>query len=249
MLNHVAEIRLQSRIDNHHRFAKEQSVLRSADIEAVRQRSQVPERHVAFRARQRAAQPCAVHKQQQSVLVADLTQGFQLAQAVYRADFRRLADVKQPREHHMLIRVARADLRHALRNDLSLFRLAGQNLVPRRFQRAGFMHMDVSRRRTDCRLIRTQERGKRNDVCGRSARHHMHLRLRLTAFFPNQLSGAQAVFIQTVAAGMLQIGFKQTLHHQRMRALAVIVSEKGFHFHSSDSFSVPTIMFSSMVML
>ena len=233
MLDHIAEILLQRRIDDNHRFAEKQAIFRTADVETIRQRSQIFERHVALRAGQRAAQPRAVHKEDQSQPVADLAKRFQLVQMIHRADFRRLADVEQPRRNHVLIRVQRTDGFHTFRRHLTVLRRAGQ-------------HVDMSRRRADSRLIRAQERRNRDAVGRRAARHDMHRRARLAALFADHIRRAQAVFIQSVAAGMLHIGFHQSPHHQRMRALAVVIHEKRLHGYPS-RFIVPIIIVSSIV--
>ena len=68
--------------------------------------------------------------------------------------------------------------------------------------------------------------------------HDVHRRPRLAAFLADHVRRAQAVFIQPVAAGMLHIGFKEPPHHQRMRALAVVIHEKRLHGCSS-RFIVP----------
>ena len=246
MLDHIAEILLQRRIDDNHRFAEKQAIFRAADVETIRQRGQIFERHVALRAGQRAAQPRAVHKEDQSQPVADLAKRFQLVQMIHRADFRRLADVEQPRRNHVLIRVQRTDGFHTFRRHLAVLRRAGQHLMPRRFHRAGLMHVDMSRRRADSRLIRAQERRNRDAVGRRAARHDMHRRARLAALFADHIRRAQAVFIQSVAAGMLHIGFHQSPHHQRMRALAIVIHEKRLHGYPS-RFIVPIIIVSSIV--
>ena len=71
---------VQPRLREHHGLAAERAHLRAADVEAIRQRRQIPERHVTFRAGQPAPQPRAVHKEDQPVRVADPAQRLQLVQ-------------------------------------------------------------------------------------------------------------------------------------------------------------------------
>ena len=178
--------------------------------------------------------------------VADPAQRLQLVQMVDGADFRRLADVEQSRRDHVLVRVQRADGLHALRRHLAVLRRAGKHLVPRRLHRAGFVHVDVPRRRADCRLVGAQERRNRDAVGRCAADHDVHRRPRLAAFLADHVRRAQAVIIQPVAAGVLHVGFKKPLHHNRMRALAVVIHKKRLH-NSSSRLMVPTIIVSSTV--
>ena len=74
LLDHIPEIRLQCVIPDHHRFSKQGSHLRAANVKYITKPGNVLQCHIAALGHQAVAQSCSIQKQVQPVLVANLAQ-------------------------------------------------------------------------------------------------------------------------------------------------------------------------------
>ena len=92
-LHKITEVFCNSRIRNNNRFAKHSTNLGSANIEYIRQASQIRQSHIITICCKRITQTRAINKQQQIILLANLRDIFQLCQAIDCSKLRRIRDV------------------------------------------------------------------------------------------------------------------------------------------------------------
>ena len=87
------------------------------------------------------------------------------------------------------------------------------------------MNVHVGGLRRDHGLKRVEEGVDGQQVRLRAAHHEMNVRIRRAAQLADPLRGLLAVVVQTVAAGLFQIGLGQRTEDGGVRALTVVVAE------------------------
>src|SRR5699024_6815412 len=168
LLDVVAEIGLEGRVQDHQGLAEQGAVLGAADVEGVAQPAQVGQGGTA--GGQAAGQPGAVQVQPQAQLIADGPQGLHLGQAVDGADLGGLADVDQLGLDHVLVGMGCHRGADGVGGQFAVHGGAGNALVAGGLDGAGLVDADVAAGGGDGRLIGTQE-GRNGGGVGLGAAH------------------------------------------------------------------------------
>ena len=211
---------------NHQRLAEEGAVLGAADVEHVRQRGQVRKGQVIARGSKRGGKSGAVQKQQQAVLVAASAQSLQLRLGVNSADLRAVRDIDHLGGHHVLGAVVLPeDSLHQSRGELAVLCADGADFVAGGLDGAGLVGVHMAGMDGNHRLIGGQERGDGHQVGLGAAHQKMDVGVRRIAELADQVRRLLAVVIHAIAAGLFQVGIRQSLEYLGMCALAVIIAE------------------------
>ena len=210
----------------HHGLAKQRAVLGAADGEHIRQRRQIRQCQIAFRGGEGGAKTGAVQEQQQAVLIAAVPQSGQLRLGVDGADLSGIGNVDHLRGDHVLRAVMTGQ--NGLHHSGSHLAVRGglhADLVAGGFDGAGLVAVDVAGVGGDHRLIGGQQRRDDRQVGLGAADQEVNVCLGSGADRPDQVTGLLTDGVHAVAAGLDQIGVRQSLKNLGMRAFAVIVAE------------------------
>ena len=176
------------------------------------------------------------------MLIAAAPQGGQFRLGVDRADLRGVGDIDQLGEYHVFSAagVERQYGFHHGRRYLAVRRIGGADLVAGGLNGAGLVAVDVAGMGGDHRFIGLKQGGDDRQVGLGTAYQKVNLRLRGGAESPNQVPGFLADGIQTVAAGLDQIGVRQCLKDGDMETLKTLVPETTLRYFESPE-AVPVI--------
>ena len=186
---------------------------------------------------QRITQSCPINKQRQFAFATNCTDFLQLCFGVGGAILGGLRNIHHARLYHVLVgciipmRLIRLS---DFRRSQSAVRRGGQNnnLMPCRFNRTCFMHIQMSRIRAENTLIGAQNTPDYSQICLRAANQKMHINILSAARLLNQRRRTFAVGILAIACRLFHIGLHQTFQNTRMHPLRIITFKTN-HFSLS----------------
>ena len=215
-----------------HRLAEQRPALGAADREGVGKPGEVGQRDVGFDAREAVAQTRPVEEQAHAIAAAGGGDRLQLALGVERAVFGRVGQVHGAGMDHVGVVLIGIEAGHepleGFRAEFTRLLRQRKYLVPRVFDGAGLVAVDVPGLGGDDALIAVQEGGEDDGVGLRAAREERDVRLVARARLPDLFGCARAVGVRTVSGQALPVRVDEPLQHRRVRALHIVVF-KGYH--------------------
>ena len=178
------------------------------------------------------------------MVVAVIPQGGELCLGVEGAHFRGVRDVDHPGQHHVLAAVALDHRVHQGGGELAVGREDGADLVAGGLDGAGLVDVDVAGVGGDDGLIGGQQRVQHHRVGLGAAHQEVDVGLWAGAEGADQLGGVLAEGVQTVAAGLGEVGPGQSLQHLGMASLRIVVVKINHHLSSRTdilSYCIPSV--------
>ena len=212
LLDHVAEILVQDRIQDHHRLAEQGAVFGAADIEDVGEGRDVRHGQVVGAAGEGGSQAGAVQEQKQAVSAADMGERLQLSLGVLSADLRGVGDIYHLRLYHVLVGMGVQNLLHHGRSHFAVRGRKGEHFVAGGFHRSGLVNIDMSGRGADHGLVGAECRCNHCKVDLSAAHQKVDGSVLTADFLPDQIPGPAAVLLIHAVSGVLdEIGFHEGL--------------------------------------
>lgn len=185
LLDNGEEMRHATTLREDDGLAEQGTAFRAADVECIGQCREVGEHGVVGRAGECVGQPRTVHVEGQLVALADVVDGREFGPRIQRAVLRRLRDVDQTGDDHVLavavVQVFLAVDGEVRRIDFAKMVWQRQHLVPAKLDGSRLVYADVPAAGRDDTLVGVQQGVNDSRVRLRAANQEMHLRLRAVA--------------------------------------------------------------------
>ena len=237
LLQAIAEIRLEVIVCDDNGLAEECTALGTAEIEHVAECGVILQAQVIGGARQAVGHAGTVHKQIEAQLIAGSGDVGQLFLIIKGADLGGVGDVHHTGLHLVLVAGVGAVLLHGLANlaggDFAVLAGQSQALVTGGLDGTGLMHVDVAGIRAEHALPRFECRRDNCQVCLRCTDKKMHIGVWRVAQLFDLRSGLGAVFVLTIAGGLVKIGFLHPIQHSGGGTLAVVTFKTKHKNHIS----------------
>jgi len=229
LFDDVAEILLDGRVHNDDSLAHESALLCAADIENIADITEEGQVEVGAFGSHAVAQSGAVNVENETVLVADLTDCLQLGLVVNGAHFCGVGKIDHGWLDNVLaafvIQMVLAEICDLRCGNFPVFRFNGQNLVAVGLNGTNFVAADVADCRGNDPFVGAQAGGNDSHVGLGAADENVDIHIVSSTGLFNQFLCFCRNFIFAVTNVLVHIGFDQTLQNGRLAAFVIVAIE------------------------